>query len=271
MPTRHAEIFAALNAEFPRDRVRTRSGGGGTQLAYITERMAAIRLDEVVGPENWRCRYRVERLANGTDSVICTLEIKFGEEWVPKEGAGGFKGMTEKNRAGETVEDEENTAKTGYSDSFKRAASAWGVGRYLYRDGVPDFVPRTAPVPSESPAPGPESLKPAREPDTRTYWQFVSDVVAKRNDEFALTHPSGPDMVTDAVVVTGRLLWLANEAGHAPELPNPKMRWMLPGELAHRMEEVYKAHRGWVRGELRRFLDETFAAAESRYSKAVPA
>ena len=29
--------------------------------------------------------------------------------------------------------------KSGYSDAFKRAAVKFGVGRYLYRDGVPSF------------------------------------------------------------------------------------------------------------------------------------
>jgi hypothetical protein len=33
--------------------------------------------------------------------------------------------------------------KSGFSDAFKRAAVKFGIGRYLYRDGVPRFVQET--------------------------------------------------------------------------------------------------------------------------------
>jgi hypothetical protein len=48
--------------------------------------------------------------------------------------------MTER-RNGQVIKDEENTDKTGASDAFKRAAAKFGVGRYLYRDGVPSYQP----------------------------------------------------------------------------------------------------------------------------------
>jgi hypothetical protein len=137
--TKYPELFAALAAPFEPHEIKTRSGGGGRQLQYITARVAMNRFDTVVGPENWRNRYRLESLAGGNEAVVCTIELKIDGEWIAKEDAGGFKEMTEKNRQGETVEDEENTVKTGYSDSFKRCAILWGVARYLYRDGVPNF------------------------------------------------------------------------------------------------------------------------------------
>jgi hypothetical protein len=93
----------------------------------------------VVGPENWRNRFRLEQMSGGVNFVVCTIELKIDGEWIPKEDAGGFKEMTEKGRDGKVVEDEENTPKTAYSDSFKRAATAWGVGRYLYNDGAPIY------------------------------------------------------------------------------------------------------------------------------------
>lgn len=151
MSTKYPNLFADLAAQFHPNQVKTRAGGGGRQLSYITARVAANRLDEVVGPENWRVKHRLEHLAAGTDLVICTLEIKIDDEWIAKEDAGGFKEMVEKNRAGQMVEDEENTVKTAFSDAFKRAASAWGVGRYLYNDGFaiyPEEAPQASPAPS---------------------------------------------------------------------------------------------------------------------------
>ena len=161
--TRFPGLFAALAAPFHESEVRTRQGGGGRQLSYITARVAANRLDEVVGPENWRCRHRLEHLAGGIDLVICTIEINVDDEWVAKEDAGGFKEMQEKSRNGQMVEDDENTVKTAFSDAFKRCASVWGVGRYLYGDGPPiygnEHVAAPAPAPASHPQ-GRNSLHP---------------------------------------------------------------------------------------------------------------
>lgn len=141
MATEHYDIFEALARPFEGADVKTRSGGGGRQLKYITARVAMNRLDTVVGPENWRNTFRRESFAEGMECVVCRIEIKVGGEWIGKEDAGGFKVMTEKDRTGQQVEDEENTVKTAYSDAFKRAAILWGVGRHLYNDGIAKFDP----------------------------------------------------------------------------------------------------------------------------------
>lgn len=79
-------------------------------LAYIDARDVMQRLDEVCGPEGWQCRYPF--------FGCCEISVKIGNEWVSKA-----------NCAGETnVEAEKGQA----SDSFKRAAVLWGIGRYLY-------------------------------------------------------------------------------------------------------------------------------------------
>ena len=63
--------------------------------------------------------------------------------------------------------------KSGFSDSFKRAAVKFGVGRYLYRDGVPTFVREREPAlaatvtaepaaPAPAPAPEPQASTPTR-------------------------------------------------------------------------------------------------------------
>jgi len=133
--TKHPEIFQALAAPFDPREVKQRVGGGGRKLSYITARTAMNRLDEVLGPENWWDDYDVIG-----DVLYCRLTVRLPDgAIVTKLGAGGFKQMTEKQRDGTYVIDEENTDKTGESDALKRAAVKFGVARYLYQDGVPDY------------------------------------------------------------------------------------------------------------------------------------
>ena len=70
------------------------------------------RLDEVCGPENWSSSYNVYPDAK---FVECTITI-----------AGTSKSDAAEFTAIEAI-------KGGYSDSLKRAAVHWGIGRYLYR------------------------------------------------------------------------------------------------------------------------------------------
>jgi len=83
-------------------------------VAYIDARDLMERLDKVMGIEKWRDSYR--RDSNGR--LICTLELKFEDEWVAKEDTG-----TEGNYEKE---------KSEFSDAFKRAGVKWGIGRFLY-------------------------------------------------------------------------------------------------------------------------------------------
>lgn len=112
--------FAALAAEFPRASVSWRPQGKPTAngsilaLAYIDARDVMDRLDAVCGPAGWQDSYA----ETPKGRVVCTISIKVGEEWIHK--ADG---------AGDTAVEGE---KGGISDSFKRAAVKWGIGRYLY-------------------------------------------------------------------------------------------------------------------------------------------
>lgn len=126
MATKFPEIFAALARPFSTQEVKARKGGGGQVLHYITMRTAQNRFDEVLGPESWRVRYTETR-----DGIKCGIAIRLGDsdEWIEKEDGGGFAGMPA----------EDDNEKSGYADAFKRAAVTFGVGRYLYRDGVPHF------------------------------------------------------------------------------------------------------------------------------------
>jgi hypothetical protein len=64
-------------------------------------------------------------------SVICRLTIRLPDGMVlTKSDAGGYAGMA----------DPGDDDKSGFADAFKRAAVKFGVGRYLYRDGIPKFA-----------------------------------------------------------------------------------------------------------------------------------
>ena len=88
----------------------TKDKSKGMALAYVDARDIMDKLDSVVGAENWQCTYPFVG--------CCSIGIKIGSGWVWKS-----------NCAGETnVEADKGQA----SDSFKRAAVVWGIGRYLY-------------------------------------------------------------------------------------------------------------------------------------------
>ena len=65
------------------------------------------------GPENWYPTY--EHLNGG---VICTLSIRVDGKWVSKQDGA--------------QETQVEPFKGGISAALKRAASVWGIGRYLY-------------------------------------------------------------------------------------------------------------------------------------------
>lgn len=93
----------------------------GMAVAYMDARAVQKRLDETVGPFNWKNVYSLWH----ENSQICGISIFYDErkEWVTK-----FDGA--ENSDFEPI-------KGGLSDSFKRAASVWGIGRYLYEmEGV---------------------------------------------------------------------------------------------------------------------------------------
>ena len=90
------------------------------------------RLDVVLGPENWWDEY-----LPGEKSVLCKLTLKMPDgTTVTKADAGGYAGMA----------DQGDDDKSGFSDAFKRAAAKFGVARYLYRDGVPQYGKETSEV-----------------------------------------------------------------------------------------------------------------------------
>lgn len=84
-------------------------------LAYVTNRAIMQRLDKVMKPHNWKNEF----CAGPQGGVMCGLSLRVDGEWITKwDGA-------------------DNTAiegtKGGFSDSMKRSAVQWGIGRYLYK------------------------------------------------------------------------------------------------------------------------------------------
>lgn len=124
--TQYPDLFAALAAPFRDHEVKARSQGG-RQLHYVTARTVQNRLDEVLGPENWWPEFHPWN-QNG---VLCRLTIKLPDgSTLTKSDVGGYADM----------QDAGDGEKAGSSDALKRAAVHFGPGRYLYRDGVPEFV-----------------------------------------------------------------------------------------------------------------------------------
>ena len=84
-------MMEKLKAPFPPEKIKWRAGATNKDktkalaLAYIDARDVMDRLDEVVGYDKWQTKYTA--LENGT--VICSIGIKIGKEWIWKsDGAG---------------------------------------------------------------------------------------------------------------------------------------------------------------------------------------
>lgn len=114
------DLFARLAAPFRPEQVSWRVGAMNRDktkamaLAYIDARDVMARFDEVCGPAGWERKHpHVDK------TTTCEIGV-----WV--EGRGW---VVKADGAGDTAVEAE---KGSLSDSFKRAAVNWGVGRYLY-------------------------------------------------------------------------------------------------------------------------------------------
>jgi len=118
-PTTLAEAATWLLKPFPESAVELKPGatnGDKTRalgMPYVDMRLYFARLDKICGCENWSSSY------TATDrGVVCALTI-FG---VTKSAIGDYP-----KDAGD-----ENPATSAEAQAFKRACSAFGLGRYLY-------------------------------------------------------------------------------------------------------------------------------------------
>lgn len=172
-------ILKALSAPFDPAEVKWKpavvTGGRALALAYVDARSIQDRLDDVLGVANWQNEYEV--LPDGC--VMCRLRCRIGGEWLTKVDVG----------APSEQPDEGDRRKAAFSDSLKRAAVMFGIGRYLYRlpaqwadydtkkkqfvkkPGLPrEALPAaaaqepapSAPVAAKAPAPAPEPAAPPK-------------------------------------------------------------------------------------------------------------
>lgn len=93
----------------------------GQVAAFVDSRAIQKRLDDVLGRENWQNRFcTVPGKDNGSTTHICEISIFYADrgEWITKSDGAGCTDI--------------EPIKGGLSNAFKRAASMWGIGRYLY-------------------------------------------------------------------------------------------------------------------------------------------
>lgn len=92
--------------------------GCGIAVPYVTNRAIQTRLDDVLGAENWFNEFKPWHGADKKEAQLCGISIRFGDRFITKwDGA----------------EDSDiEPVKGGLSDSMKRAAVQWGIGRVLY-------------------------------------------------------------------------------------------------------------------------------------------
>ena len=93
----------------------------GQVAAFVDSRAIQKRLDETLGRENWQNHFST---APGKDThsttYICEISIYYRDkkEWITKSDGAGCTDV--------------EPVKGGLSNAFKRAASMWSIGRYLY-------------------------------------------------------------------------------------------------------------------------------------------
>lgn len=122
-----AALRAALSAFFHENVVSCRPGATFTRdgqdqaavLWYLDARAVMNRLDDVFGVAGWQTKFET---AFDKAMVVCHLSCRVNGEWITKSDAGALSEQP----------DEGDRYKAGYSDSLKRAAVHWGIGRYLH-------------------------------------------------------------------------------------------------------------------------------------------
>jgi len=121
------KVVEALRAPFSGSRVQwrvgstNRDGDGGTVLAYVDKREYEARLDDVFGATKWTS----ELTSNEIGAVVkITATFPDGSEVYHTNGCG-YK-LDKDGRV------DADSYKGAISTAFKRAASEFGIGRYLY-------------------------------------------------------------------------------------------------------------------------------------------
>ena len=92
----------------------TQDKSKGLVAAYVSNSAIQQRLDEVFGPFGWQVEFKEWKSGK---AQICKISVWNGEQWISKEDGAG--------------DTDFEAIKGGISDSMKRCARMFGIGRYL--------------------------------------------------------------------------------------------------------------------------------------------
>jgi hypothetical protein len=239
-------LFTRLAAPFDPSEIKwrvthtTRDGSRGAVIAYADPRAYTDRLNALFTPTSWTRTYEVSAVSavtrmkkdkliqTGKVLVTCTLTIA---------GLGCHSG------SGEEWADEDNAMTTAEAQAFKRAASCYGLGRYLYSLG-------------ETWVPLDEHRQPARLPALPQWALPKAGAVSK-------SHPaSGPrpapvqrgpiDQQTTARIegfrrilgdlIYGEILWRVARARHANAIANTQLQAKVAEAMERASRGIRKTH-----------------------------
>ena len=91
-------------------------------VPYITNRAIMQRLDDAVGPGNWKNEFTASPCNTGYQ---CGISIKIDNEWVTRWDGSELVGSNTIDKVKSTM-----------SSAMKRTGVQWGIGRYLYQFDV---------------------------------------------------------------------------------------------------------------------------------------
>lgn len=217
----------------------SRDGNRGAVIAFADPRAYTDRLNQLFTPTGWTRTYEVSTVSSvtrmkkdkliqtGKVLVTCTLTIN---------GLGCHSG------SGEEWADEENAMTSAEAQAFKRAASCFGLGRYLY-----NFTEMWVP------------LNERRQP---TQFPHLPQWALPKTHRSGKAHPaSGPrppdiqrgpiDQKTTARIegfqcilgdaIYGEILWRGGHARRANEIPNAQFQANVAEAMERAARGVHKA------------------------------
>lgn len=217
----------------------TRDGSRGAVIAYADPRAYTDRLNQIFTPTGWTRSYEVSTVSavtrmkrdkliqTGKVLVTCTLTIA---------GLGCHAG------SGEEWADEDNAMTSAEAQAFKRAASCYGLGRYLY-----NFAEMWVPLN--------EHRQPVQFP-TLPRWALPKAGTAGKSHPAAGPRPAtvqrGPiDQKTTARIegfrrilgdqIYGEILWRAAHARRANEIPNAQLQAEIADAMERTSRGIHKA------------------------------
>lgn len=231
-------LFAQLAEPFDPSEIKwrvthtTRDGSRGAVIAYADPRAYTDRLNRLFTPTGWTRSYAVTTLSavtrmkkdkqiqTGKVLVTCTLTIASlgchagsGEEWA----------------------DEDNAMTSAEAQAFKRAASCFGLGRYLY-----NFAEMWVPLneyrqPTQIPA-LPKWALPTGNQDSRTHPASGPQPAAVQQgpiDQRTTARIEGFQRILGSAIYE-EILWRVAHAKRANEIPNAQLQ----GDVAEAMERA---------------------------------